>query len=211
MTPVLVFIALINILLPFIAGILDKKVFKSISEGTEDCVISEEFLVNIATRKKEVYEKIIYKRDAFKYYAEYSKIDTCSLVRVFSAFMHPVLGFIHFFDFELKRLSRFMVLSMSASFIAIGCAGYFRSYRPNEEREFDSNDVATGVVAGAILSILTLPLTPFLVGCLRSEIRVKPKRALDKQKISQLFEGGEQDLGPNVLYSSTSSAQSHLN
>jgi len=189
--PVILFLALANMLLPYLACRLDRQALQKISDDREDCIITEEFLVNIASKRGDVYEKVIYSRDNYKDYADLEAPSFMGIAKLCFRHIYPAISFFVRFDFETKRLARYMIMSLPSSLVAIISAAFFRSFRLGEERGLDDRDVIAGVVVGVVLSVLMLPPPAFITGCLKSKIRVKPKRGQDKQLKPQPFEGGE--------------------
>ena len=98
-----------------------------------------------------------------------------NLFRLFMRNLHPLFSFFIRFDFEFKRLVRFMLLSIQYSGLAFICTIIFgHSYRSDEQesdtRSFDDKDIGNAVLAGFILSLLTLPFPYSWVECLKSRM-----------------------------------------
>lgn len=99
--------------------------------------------------------------------------------------MHPLISIMTRFNLGYKRLSRFLVVSMQISTIAIICSIAFSPdvYRlsdhlPTKVREYvscEQTDLPYILIAGFLLSILTLPPPEFMIYCLKSKLILSKK------------------------------------
>lgn len=196
---------LFNLLVPCIVSCLDSRAYSSL-KNPQPIGISESILRKIAARKRQPYEIAIYSRPMYSEYAEIDKASFCVIFGLFYQTIHPIGSLLHRFDFEFKRLSRFMVMSMQISTIAIICSiiyapSDYRSgqiYSPNRTLMLDYDDCVTASWIGAVLSILTLPLSHCLTLCCRSRLMIvknDDEEGHAKKKVedraNKQYEGGE--------------------
>lgn len=97
------------------------------------------------------------------------------MFKLFCRNLHPLFSFFIRFDFEFKRLVRFMLLAIQYAGLAFICVIIFgKSYRPDETddetRTFDSKDKGNAILAGFLLSLLLLPFPYTWIECFKSRM-----------------------------------------
>lgn len=174
-TPILVMLVFGIFLLPIILLLLDfndeQTMKKDKTYGVED-----ELIKKIADYKQLPYEHVIFQRKAIGEYIN-NKGSCISLFILYLKTIHPFIGLFSRFDGEFKRSSRFMTvgfqLTALAYIVTIIFGFYYRKAdqnNPIRNEEYDSEDVKNAMIAGFLLSLLTLPLPNIAVGCCKSKI-----------------------------------------
>ena len=116
-----------NIIVPILALVLDAMVYNKLTKSKSETEggISNDFLKLIAKRKDLPFETIIYQRYQFAFYSKFEMKKCCSLFDLYSRYLHPLGSLFMRFDYEIKRLARFIIISIQYSLIAIICGIVF--------------------------------------------------------------------------------------
>lgn len=106
---ILIILILMILIMPLLAICLDRKDYELLK--SEEYEISDEFLMKIAIKKRVPFEIVVYNKIRYLRYVDLDQLSFCTLFRIFTLELHPMINIFAKFDVELKRLVRYMFFS----------------------------------------------------------------------------------------------------